>query len=1516
MAKKLNRNLVGVLTLVGMVLLAGAGFALLANLPGRDPKVYEDEAKKHEEKGEYDVAAANYQRAFFRDPENNPEYLIKAAKCLLEDGKVGAAREWIQQARQRDPQLKSATELKADLEYEVAKIFPSNLQWNSVLDEAKKLAAVDKGSSRAMHMLGHAYLALQGEDEGYREKGQEALQKAVELDPSNADAVELLVKDQWQSAAIDKAKGDKARGEAVEKSANSLLAIAIEKCPPTETKKTSQLRRLQALYELAQGRIEAGMSRLTELLSQEKTEADTHLAVGQLYIGGLVEGVPADPAKAEATFMEAIRIDPKEGAAYEGLGQVYGAQREAERDPAKREALIDKVVDVYRKALDSIPRTKHFRSMKDNLYRVHFIRELFLAELDRAATFVNDAKKKDAALAAAESWITVLKDEIDAGSKEVRFMTASLYNARGDSIAATKEAEAARRLPGADKDIRLQLLLAELYWNQQQWGLCRDAILKAIAIRPGAPTLRLRLAQLYLKLSDPAMAMMELKPREPGPLHDFMMKSEAAAELRVEAYRQLNQPQLAQEESERLSKGQGGAAAELRRAILLMSEGKHADAEIIIKQVREKQPNNEVAARSLFRIYEVMDRREDARKLVDAMLAQDAANNLYRQMKLSLLVADKAPEAEILAFLAQEKDPFRRALNNADYLASLDKLPEAIKQLDEAEKLKPDDSQVIDRQLRLAIASKDMDRAERYVQRDAALNHDGTEGLLSRGRLAFAKKDYPTAVTLLRSGVEKYPSNAMGWTYLGETYLAMNQLADAKAMLSKAVEIDPTNGFANRGLADLALRDNDEKTARRYLESAARSLPEDRWTTRQMQMLSEKQNPDKGILTREKLRKENPKDLDNLVLLARLYAQEDVKKFDKAEEVYIAALELSKKDLTLAREIAMFYGRDDVNQPAKGHELLVGMLRDEQDNTKKALIAISIGMFYERQKSLATADRYFRTAVSLDPSAQVLGSVSEFYARTNRYKESVEYYRMLLDKIKDDSKQADLIKQTRARIIALWLAMGDLDNAKREIDTYMASYPGDETGMIYEGAFQRIGGDIQKAKEAFDAHLEKNPENAVALWQRGQMYMLMGRWQLAVDDLRRAKTFNPDGFLYQHRISLATALIELARYEEAIVELRAILDKDPAQLTVAEALVDAYMRARPPRFNEAEGVIYAYMRQYPKDYRWPMLLGRLGEKSKKLDKAIEGYEKASDLAREVPEVTASLIRAYQEANQPSSIIDFVAAKVSSQQLATMPLQLAALGWAYHQTKQDDQAMKMYNQAMSAASQNFLQYLRVIAEMTQVLGREEVLSRAKAEVAAEPENIEKQKMLVHLLQLNGNTQESLDECRKIEKMAVRDQDMVFALIGQGMLLERLEKPEDARAKYEAALKLDPKNAVCLNNLAFLLAERLNQPKEALPYAREAASVDKRSADVLDTYGWILALNKQRGEAMGALMRALDIDRENVAALYHLGLLHTEAKEYEDARARLLKAKEVVETQPDKRFLPKITKALEDLDKLSH
>jgi uncharacterized protein (TIGR03790 family) len=88
-----------------------------------------------------------------------------------------------------------------------------------------------------------------------------------------------------------------------------------------------------------------------------------------------------------------------------------------------------------------------------------------------------------------------------------------------------------------------------------------------------------------------------------------------------------------------------------------------------------------------------------------------------------------------------------------------------------------------------------------------------------------------------------------------------------------------------------------------------------------------------------------------------------------------------------------------------------------------------------------------------------------------------------------------------------------------------------------------------------------------------------------------------------------------------------------------------------------------------------------------------------------------------------------------------------------------------------------------------------------------------------------------------------------------LLDQQGNYDGAIERYRLVAKQQPKNAVALNNLAYLLAVRKNAPQEAKPLADEAVRLLPRDPTVADTAGWIAYLLGDYASASKLLARAV-------------------------------------------------------------
>ncbi len=1533
MAKKLNKSLVGTLILTLMVLLAAVGFVLVQNLPGSDPKVFAEDAKRLEAAEEFEAAMNTYRRAYLKDDTKNPEYLVSAARCAIEAGELSNARSFLGQALIDDPAYAAAHTAQLKLELELAKLYGGNNLWQRVLDCANAAAAQSSLSEQAITngAQGLAMLALSDTDSSYREKGLARLRRAFEIDPKEADTIQILTRELLRSAKEKEFKGNVDDARTDMETAYSMIDSAIAKARQDGTEKElAELEFTRAQLLLMDDKTEESAAIFERLGESTVLETRPLIALAGIYMGQFTTDADVDLERAKGYLKKALELDPGSGNAYLTLGAIYESQNAEVEDPDVKREYRQKLQDLYSEGLSRIKRTNHFRDRINNEARVLMVRGLFLLDINDARS-TNDKTASAKSIESAEGWLDQMKEEVSANSEIVLFLETHLLYAQGEILQATRQGEAAMKAAGSRPNVQLLRLMSDLYSRQSQWGRVEEMIEKAINATPRNPdpALFVRMGQVLLQQDRTAEALRYLKPDSPERLRNAMLENRLASELRLSAYLKLGRTAEAEDENRRL-----GTTASIddrvRNILMMVSQKEFDDAEQGARELFEANPDNLKVLQLLVHTLERSGQREVAREIVQDLLARDPENRDYKLFELALEPPSEEKDEKRLELVAGIEDEKSRYLEYARFYREKNDIPKEREYLDKAESLDPTNAGIIESQFSAALRESNWTIAGKYAERFEALDIDGAGGKIAKGRLTLARgqamhndknPDAPAklleSIQLLRSGLDIYPSNSIGWTYLAQAYMLLGNQAQAKGVLERALEINPTNGHAARMRAQIAYDEDDDKSTRRYLAVAERELPDDDWCKRMRQVLQERENPMSGIPGRVEQRKKDPDDVPNLIMLAQLYSDPSVGEYEKAEAVYREALAKSPDDLGLLRRVANFFASENVNLPQEGESLLKQRMQDVEDNPTKALLAVSLAEFYATQNQYNTADRYYRLAISLDGSARILSLAADFYRKSKRYDESIAALEKLLQ-IKD--LDIAFAQNAQSRKIAALLAMNELDRAKTEIDSYIADFPDDDQGMIYIGAWHRVAGDVKRAEEAFDRHLARDPDNAVALWQRGQLHMLQNKYQLAVQDLQRAKTVKPGAFGYQHRILLADAYVELGRFQDAIKELNDILKDDPTLDRIAKALIDTYMRVRPARYQEAEDLIYRYMRTYPRDYQWPMLLGQLGKISQDLNKRVTGYLKAAELSQNQPDPVRELFSALRSANDAPSIIAYATQKLTPTTLNRVPEAISDLAWAYHRTGDKDRCVESFKQSLSAAGDNFIRYNSIIGDMAQLLGPQEALAQMKAASDADSSNLLKRRALVHLYWINQNIPGAIEVCNQIEAAAVRDGDALFAHIAKGMLYNAQQNYTKSRDEYEAALSIDSNHPMLLNNLSFLLAESMNLPAEALPHAKKASRLQPNNPDILDTYGWIQAMNGQLGEAEGTLLRALDLDSKHIDVLVHLAKLHAKRGDCDDARRRLKYVNEVIEQrisqgeeQAVQRELPKIKEALEQVER---
>lgn len=114
-------------------------------------------------------------------------------------------------------------------------------------------------------------------------------------------------------------------------------------------------------------------------------------------------------------------------------------------------------------------------------------------------------------------------------------------------------------------------------------------------------------------------------------------------------------------------------------------------------------------------------------------------------------------------------------------------------------------------------------------------------------------------------------------------------------------------------------------------------------------------------------------------------------------------------------------------------------------------------------------------------------------------------------------------------------------------------------------------------------------------------------------------------------------------------------------------------------------------------------------------------------------------------------------------------------------------------------------------------------------------------------------------------------------------------------YDEVLKLDPNNALVLNNYAYYLSERNERLEDAEKMSRKSNQLEADNPSFLDTYGWILYRLGKYDEALEWIGKAIEHGGEKSGVIIeHQGDILFKLGRPEQAKASWLKAKELGDT----------------------
>ncbi len=177
------------------------------------------------------------------------------------------------------------------------------------------------------------------------------------------------------------------------------------------------------------------------------------------------------------------------------------------------------------------------------------------------------------------------------------------------------------------------------------------------------------------------------------------------------------------------------------------------------------------------------------------------------------------------------------------------------------------------------------------------------------------------------------------------------------------------------------------------------------------------------------------------------------------------------------------------------------------------------------------------------------------------------------------------------------------------------------------------------------------------------------------------------------------------------------------------------------------------------------------------------------------------------------------------------------------------------------------------------------------------------LLASLYQQTNRTDEAI-QTYESALAAKKDDPNLHLLLG--MLYEKVGRNPDAIAAYEAVLRIDPKQGVAMNNLAWLLSQgEVKDPRvldRALQLAQSAKEILPTSPSVADTLGWVMLQKNIPSAAISLFREALEGYEEGnpLRGLirYHLAQAYQRNGDVDRARSELETALSEASSFPDR------------------
>ncbi len=524
----------------------------------------------------------------------------------------------------------------------------------------------------------------------------------------------------------------------------------------------------------------------------------------------------------------------------------------------------------------------------------------------------------------------------------------------------------------------------------------------------------------------------------------------------------------------------------------------------------------------------------------------------------------------------------------------------------------------------------------------------------------------------------------------------------------------------------------------------------------------------------------------------------------------------------------------------------------------------------------------YRQAVANDPGSEYLNAgLAELYLKTGRIGDAV-------------NEAQDIIKQNPGNLDARRLlgriylrSLGDMragaqsqDVLQLAIQQYQEIVKQDPKSLedhLLLGRLYRLNNDMVNSEKEFRTAVQLQPDSEEAVSTLSYLYNEEGDYNRALNILlslpensRSAKLYAALGYTYEQKKDyksavqaytksvnadpdnldakrgLAQNLLNDNQPDAALEQYKEITEADPQDAQSYLRMADIYRHDG--KFDQALAVLKKAQAIAEDSFEVPYSIASVYE-------SVGRYDEAAQILQDLLKRTAKADDAYTtpERNNRSIFLERLGSVYRDQNKTQLALetfrQMVALG--------DDSASRGYQQLVETYrdAKQWTQATAVAAEATKKLpkdrglkliyagqqadtGQPEVaIASVKAMLKGTPEDRE---VWIALAQMDSRLRrwkDAQEAIGKAEELLTKPEDKDYTTFIAGSIYERQKHYEQAEEAFHKVIAGDPRNAVALNYLGYMLADRGTRLDEALGYIRRAITLDPQNGAYLDSLGWV-------------------------------------------------------------------------------